>query len=570
MSWIIGVIGNNITDEIKKTILQQRQTLLKTVKIPGKVHIVAGGNAETVHAIYNDNTSAIVAGIGLRRSDHSTHILASEEWASLIGQEQPKFTDLNGHFVVIRYKNNILECFSDRIGLRTLYLARTQYGWIFSTKLSWVCRHISQASIDWKIFGSKWLCLQQFTHESPIRHVNKLPPNGYARINHDTITLESAQWLSVAPNTTTKELTVDGLRSLITVEARSVKLGMSGGLDSRVLFSLLLSGKNNFSTYAFGEENNPDVASARTISEHKNIPFTGISKKFPSSDECIALMHDYVLQSNLVEGAASSVRLGHYADIHNSHSVMIDGGNGEIARRQFLQRMLVKAKNDILHLNVDRLYNNTRLHRADIFNDDLVSLMKEHAVRSLDHSFRSLPSPREIGVENFLDAWVVSTRIPIVACDEQARIDEHVLNFMPYSQPDYIVSVLNLPLKYRRNNRLYKQIIREHAPSLSRFNLVKNNISYPYVLSTIQSRLWTKAKSILGLQYQDPTMILFLDTVKEYICDTAYSSSTKNYSPYNFRKILHAVNSYYNGQKRFAGEVNWWIAFDVWRREVEK
>ena len=45
MSWIIGVIGNNITDEIKKTILQQRQTLLKTVKIPGKVHIVAGGNA---------------------------------------------------------------------------------------------------------------------------------------------------------------------------------------------------------------------------------------------------------------------------------------------------------------------------------------------------------------------------------------------------------------------------------------------------------------------------------------------------------------------------------------------
>lgn len=173
---------------------------------------------------------------------------------------------------------------------------------------------------------------------------------------------------------------------------------------------------------------------------------------------------------------------------------MIDGGNGEIARRQFLQRLLVRARGDILHLRTHRLYDHLRVYRANIFNNDIISMMTEQSFQELDHSLRTLPSPREIGVENFLDLWIVRTRIPTGACDEQARIDEHVPNFMPYSQPDFIQSVLNLPLRFRRNNRLYKKIINDHAPSLSRFDLIKNYISYPYHLSTIQSRIWTKSK----------------------------------------------------------------------------
>ncbi|MBI2430203.1 MAG: hypothetical protein HYV29_15655 [Ignavibacteriales bacterium] len=65
-------------------------------------------------------------------------------------------------------------------------------------------------------------------------------------------------------------------------------------------------------------------------------------------------------------------------------------------------------------------------------------------------------------------------------------------------------------------------------------------------------------------------MILFLDAIKEFVCDTVNSASTKFYSPYNYKKIFHAVNMYYKGDVRFANEVNWWIAFDVWRRAVEK
>ncbi|MBI2428424.1 MAG: hypothetical protein HYV29_06445, partial [Ignavibacteriales bacterium] len=356
MSWILGVVGENINDTVKNKIQSLHHNALFTAGIHGKFFVVAGGNSQTLHSIQNNQTTVLVAGLGLRRTDQSTDILTTGQWEILLQQEKPNIAALNGHFIAIRYRNNILECFSDRVGLRTLYFGHAEFGWIFSTKLSWVSQHSSRTSIDWKIFGSKWLCVQQFTHESPVLTIRKLPPNGSARIEKNELTIDSTPWIFVKPNVATKKNAVDILKSLLDVNERNLNLGMSGGLDSRVLFSLLSSGKKNFTTYAFGRQDNPDVAYARMISEHGDIPFRELSGKFPSAEECWTLMHDYVLQSNLAEGAATSVRLRHYPELRNAHSLMIDGGNGEIARRQFLQRLLISARNDIFHLRANRLY----------------------------------------------------------------------------------------------------------------------------------------------------------------------------------------------------------------------
>jgi hypothetical protein len=570
MSWIFGAVGNFHTDEIRNTILSQNQLPLSNINIPGELIILAGGNSETLYTIQNDTITSAVAGIGIQRSNQSTRILSSEAWTSLLQTDIPNFGDLNGHFVAIRFKEGVLECFSDKVGLRTLYFAHTDNGWLFSTKLIWLCRFLPESHIDWNAFASKWLCLQQFSHKSLVHGTFKLPPNSSARIKQNKLIISSSPWISVAPDTESADNSIAILQSLLTVDQRNLKLGMSGGLDSRVLFSLLASGKKNFSTYAFGDDDDPDVLYARKISRHGNIPFIELSSPFPSQDECLRLMNDYVAQTNLTAGAAASARLRHYPTLKENDSLMIDGGNGEIARRQFLQWILFRGKNDILHLQTEKLFPSVQFHRANIFKDELVSEMNNHAVQEFDQFLHSLPSPKEIGVENFLDLWVARTRLPLIACDEQARIDEHVLNFMPYTQPDFIQSVLNLPLRFRNNNRLYKFIIQKHFPSLTRFALVKNYITYPYRLSTLQSRVWTKAKMLIGSQYHEPTVFRFLDAIKEYVLDTVQSSSTENYAPYDYKNVLSIVTSYYNGDRRFADEVNWWIAFDVWRRMVEK
>lgn len=570
MSWIFGALGRHNVDDIKKTILSANHVPLSTIVIPKTMVMIAGGNAETLHTIQNNTTTAIVAGIGLRRSGTSTSILSTDDWTARLLPEHPSFDDLNGHFIAIRLRDNKLECFSDKVGLRTLYFAQTNDGWMFSTKLTWLCRFLPQSTIDWNAFGAKWLCLQQFSHRSLVQNTHKLPPNSTACIEQNMLTISSPPWISVSPDTETTEHSIEVLWSLLSVENRKLKLGMSGGLDSRVLFSLLAYGKNNFSTYAFGDADDPDVEYARSISKHVGISFTELSSPLPPPDQCLKLLDDYAAQTNLTAGAAAAVRLRYYPALQENGTMMIDGGNGEIARRQFLQWILFRARHDILHVRAERLFPYVRSHRADIFNNDLVLQMNHHAAREFNQFLHSLPSPKEIGVENFLDLWVARTRLPLIACDEQARIDEYVLNFMPYTQPDFIHCVLNLPLYYRNNNRLYKQIIKKYFPALTQFPLVKNYIVYPYHLSTLQTRGWTKAKAALGLQYQEPTPIRFLDTIKEYMLDTVASQATKNYTPYNYKKILHAVTSYYDGERKFADDVNWWLVFDVWRRMVEK
>ena len=227
------------------------------------------------------------------------------------------------------------------------------------------------------------------------------------------------------------------------------------------------------------------------------------------------------------------------------------------------------AYNDIRRLNIKKIFPHLILHRADIFNEETNKIMMDGARNELDQLIHALPSPTEIGVGNFLDHWAARVHIPNIGCDEQARIDEHILNFMPFSQPDFINSVLQLPLQSRKNNKLFKKIIDDVRPSLSNFPLIKNNIQYSYHFSTLQMRVWAKIQSVLKNTYEDQTPLLFLDTIKDFVFDTLHSKTVREYPYYSFGKISAAVEGYYYGQKQFANEVNWWIAFEVWRQSVE-
>jgi len=571
MSWFIGLVGKNIPDANESTVLSFRKPALYSCHVKNKLSVIAGGNNDTLHCTQSGDSVSLIAGIGIHRSDSSSQILSTEQWSQLLLQDDvEEIRKLNGHFAIISYKNDTLKCFSDRVGLRTLYFGKTEHGWMFSTCLAWLAKFIPHTKINWKVFGSHWLYINQFSFESPVENTKRLPPNGTATIRNDELNIQSAPWIQTLTGDEAPGNTIKILRSLANPKEEKVKLCLSGGLDSRVLLSILTSNSQLQSTCAFGNENDPDVVFARHLSERENIPFTFISSEFPSRDECLRLFQNYVEKSNLAEGAASSVRLRHYSALKETALVVIDGGNGEIARRQFLNTLLFKARKFIATLQADKMLPFLTLHRADIFNNNALTIMHGGAAECFDASLRLFPAPSEIGVENFLDMWTAQIRIPNVACNEQARFDECTLNFMPYSQPDFILSALNLPLRFRKNNILFKDIINSFRPSLTRYPLIKNDISYPYRLTTLQARVWRKIKARFMKGYGSSVVHLFLEMTQEYVLDTLHSSSTQTYPYYDYKKIHQSVHSYYNGDKSFANEVNWWLAFDLWRRMVEK
>jgi hypothetical protein len=50
--------------------------------------------------------------------------------------------------------------------------------------------------------------------------------------------------------------------------------------------------------------------------------------------------------------------------------------------------------------------------------------------------------------------------------------------------------------------------------------------------------------------------------------DTIHSQSVKSYVPYDHRAIHAMVDQFYAGRKDLAGEVDWWLAFEIWRQSL--
>lgn len=570
MSWILGITGEHIPEKLIQNIRSITPPSLFSIQKQDNFYVTGGGNSETLHSIDDKNSSSIIVGSGLSIKDGFSTILTTADWKAIIEREHPDLRSLNGHFVIIRFKNNVLECFSDRVGLRTLYFAKLNETVLFSTKLSWISKLIPEAKIDWKIFGGRWISLQQFSFDSAITNTFRIPPNGYSRVEERRLTISSKPWIEFSPSLTSPESIVHSLRSIINVSGKQVALGLSGGFDSRLLFALLLNGKKDFYAYSFGYPSEPDVAIAKKIAGSKNVEFKLFSNIVPSQDECLRFLQSYVEHTNCVGPASEAIRLNHYHKLRLPNSIMIDGGNGELLRRQFMYRFAVQNKNDILQFKIANIASRLSLLRANIFNAETLQIMQQGVHLDIERSIHSLPKPKDIGLENFLDLWIATTRIPNIGSEAQPRIDEDILNFMPFTQPDFIISVLQLPLRYRTNSSLFRETIFRLEPSMTKFPLVKNNISYPYSLSTLQARIWTTIKSKLSSKYDDPIVHAFLETIKEFVVDTVNSTEVKQYSQYDHKKIQSLVERYYGGEKRLASEVNWWIAFDVWRKMVEK
>jgi len=96
--------------------------------------------------------------------------------------------------------------------------------------------------------------------------------------------------------------------------------------------------------------------------------------------------------------------------------------------------------------------------------------------------------------------------------------------------------------------------------------LVKGTIQYPFKLGTISSFTYAQIMKRAGRNYHDPRPHAFMLHMKEFILDTLRSHSVQNYAPYDQDKLQHMADNFARGETRYIGQLDWWLAFDTWRR----
>jgi hypothetical protein len=572
MSWIYALIGAAEDTHIVLNYQEIHAKPLCVVK-SSELYVAVGGIPETCIWHASGTSGWAVVGLGIEVNETDARFLGKGDWETILSQGTPWRNSLNGHFVAIRWNKGQVECFTDELGQRTLYFSDCEQGTCVSTRLDWVTKTTGRTEIDFPALGSKWLMFNQLEYDSCIVGVDRLGPRGHAVFQSGRVVRnESTPWLPEFGCGTTDQA-VATLSSLLRATMRhdqQVSLGLSGGLDSRLLLAVLIGLENaKFRVHTFGDPIDPDVAVSSAIAERLGLDRTYFNDPFPDGHNAISMFKEFVAQTCLVEPGSSFLKLRYYPALWQQGRFLIDGGFGEIARRQYLNRVATLGRSALRSRDTTKLYSLMRVHRADIFVKDVQDRMERSARESLDRVLSVLPSIPKIGVENAVDLLAIRTRVPNYGSPEQARLDGDIVNFMPLVQPSFLRAIFAARTSLRSSGRFYRNLIRAHCPPLARFPLVKSGTTYGFDLSTTAAWLTTKLKAKFGKPFADPAPGRFLAHEKEYVIDLAHSSEVAGWSPYDVGKIRSVVEAYFHhGDETAKSTVDWWVTFELWRRSL--
>lgn len=563
MSWTTGYFGGHPPPAFRSRLEAQEKHDVFRADETGTL-IWAGGLAATcLHGVLPDGRRWLLVGLGLKAGDAGFRALDAPDWSELLGREQPEFDRLDGHFVLLRWSDNRIEAFVDQAGTRTLYLKPFRDGLVFSTRLDHLAGLLGGLEIDYRAFGAQWITFNQLSTQSPVKGLMRLGPAGHASFSQGKLKITGRAW---TPRTGQMDRKGDAfarrLRALLRpADGRRLSLGLSGGLDSRLLLAL---GPAGMATHVFGPADHPDARVSRAIARKEGLPHSCLERPASAIDQCLREAFEAAGTTHAIAPASSIASRNLASRLQDAGYTMVDGALGEAARRQFMNRLLWMGRGS---RRPPTILKCIRVRRFDCFAPDAHRLMESGTLDQIDALWSALP--RGLGREASLDLAGIRSRLPNFFGLEQQRLDGLVECFMPFAQPSVLRSIFRLPLPLRRSGRLFRKLIRGERPSLARYRLVKDSTPYPFRLAGPGAFLFTRARKRLGSRYSDAARLAFLRTLKPFVMDTVHSQSVRTYGPYNLPAIKAAVDGLYRGQTGLAASVDWWLSFEIWRQAMQ-
>lgn len=572
MSWIIGVLHDPRVDRSADALQHLCPPPLHILKAPGLL-VLAGGIPETLFhapAIGPDHHAWVVAGSGIRTADDGSTFLSVRAWGEIMSQRAPDLSSLDGHFAGLRCREDTVDCFVDQLGLRSLYFAVQEDVVFVSTRQEWVARAAGCSSPDLHALGPRWFAFNQITYDSSVRGVRRIGPGGWLTVRRGRIigSVPFVPWTPVP----VRQSFDDAIAPIIRLQADGrLSIGLSGGVDSRLLLSVALGERaGDFTTHTVGEEADPDLIISRAIVREVGTEQRIIPQTVPGPEEMIGLAEAYAERAHLVEPVSSVLKLRHFSLLRASGLWMMDGGFGEIARRQYLNRAGLAGRKALKRGDTERLMQHLLVTRGDIFLPEVARELRHGVLLQLRDMWDLMPGTGNSDPGNALDLLAVRTRFPNYGEPEQARLDDTVLNLMPFAQPSVLHALFATPISRRQQGRMIRNIIRKRTPALARFPFAKGGTTVPFFVPTIPAWLWIGIKRRILPVFRDTARDCLLSTLREYVRDLAASTQCRTSPLYAHDRITHALDRYYAGDHRYGGTVDWWLTFELWRQGLTR
>ncbi|MDZ7625094.1 MAG: hypothetical protein U5J96_11720 [Ignavibacteriaceae bacterium] len=564
MSWLFGYIGNTERQKITSPDIPLYQFK------DSRLILFTGGNKQTCFFKSNSLDSCwAVTGVGLKSSDNGYKILNENEWNIQLTSNQINFNPINGHFVAIKYYDNELKFFTDELGLREIFIIKLPDGFGFTTRIEWL-KYFIKPEIDLKEFGARWLLQNQISRKSIFKNVIRLVCAN-ATIKNNSLSIKQNLWQPDFNSVADQSSFSLSLNKLLSISDKKISLSLSGGLDSRLLLSYLANKNSDlWDSHTFGDPNHPDSKIASDLLISLNRKNEIIDDELPSIHKLIELVKTYSVQSFVTNPVSSILNLRFYNRLADQNRIIIDGGFGEIWRRAFANKLLLVGKNSLLKKDSKSVSGFLRYNRADIFSEEALVEMEKGVIEQLDELFEDIPDANQISPASWVDLFSIRSRLTNYYAPEQARVDQHVISFMPLVQKDILKLLFGLNEVEKKNGKLFRELIRQNSIQLTKHPLVKGNIVHPFNSSSISARLHSRVKNRLGLGYQSKQPIELLKSLKEFINDTIRSSEVKNYDLYDQKKIDRIGKDFSSKGDEYYQEIDWFLSFELFRQGISK
>lgn len=575
MSWMIGACGPDAPEILSHIHLPAPRHTFSSPFL----HVLAGGPDGTCcgGSLTDDSTAGdsgwLVVGIGLRLHDGYSTLISPGEWRSLLVSPHPDLSCIEGHYAALRWKGHVLDCFTDVFGLRMVYFSRRGDTVMFSTRADWLSRLMGGTTINFREFGSHWMLFNQHSYASLLDGITRTGPKAVVRLSGSAFEMQHEEWSLPDSPSREEELTA-AVASILNIRLRDGQkftVGVSGGIDSRVLLALALTQRREpLDMIVYGHPDEPDVVIARQIAGRIGLRQEYLHEEIPTAEECLRRLSEFVPGNYLTAPASSVIKLGYYSAMHSQHRFLLDGGMGEIVRRQYLKHLAILGKRKLLRKDAAGIVQFLEFGRAPVFTGEAVATMQEGILQETQRMLETMPDPSSVSTHDYVDLMAVRYRFPNFGGYEQCRIDGQVASISPYLQPSVVRFALGLPLRERRNGKLFRRLVRTHAPALARYPLVKGGTTVPFCLGSLTSTAWMRLQTRLRMHFVDPTPAAFLHTIEPFVQDIARSSSVRTYGAYDHTAILRLVDGFYRGQMELTRELDWWVAFEVWRTSLRQ
>lgn len=263
------------------------------------------------------------------------------DWINYFKNNQKE--KIAGHYLKIQWDEKEISFSNDYFGLNTIYVYQLKEIIYFSSRLDYLCKIIESPTLNLRAFAGRWILFNQLTYEAIIKDVIKLPPNSTLKISKNEIQLKTKNTDEGINHSQKFFDRLNKLCNIIIPDDYSISLGLSGGLDSRINLAQYLKSNKNIKLHSFGDIKQNDILIASQIASDNSLEHN-IFEAIIDEDCVFKELADFLGLNELVEPISTYILT---SGIHNSYfdkKILVDGAGGELFRRQFLNRLIIKGE----------------------------------------------------------------------------------------------------------------------------------------------------------------------------------------------------------------------------------